>query len=266
MQSGTRTTENNRSSIVPPATKSAYSFGGETPALLRLDLLEFVCAPIASGRGLIQTHARLEQTIFDGASNRVGRVSEQPPYRRPRLWEAVSRDVPFRGAVYDRHEVMVVQFCITDEVRWTSAERFSLAGRRLEVRDAFQRLVGNALSEELAPQGTFLDGAGEPIGAIWKPDRWGSSPRADCLFADAAGTEAGWIATPRIHAKLQSALYTPLAPSRSRNKTWFRPERQERHFLSITRRITRDLRLMVLATSAAIHLGLLDKPPGPEDD
>jgi len=248
--------------VVPP-------FGGQPPDLLRQDLLGFMCEQVRH-RGWFRDHIRhasLEQRILDEAGNTVGRVSEQPPRRRPQLEFVVSREGLFRGAVYDCNDVKVVEFIASDELRVRRRivfdDDYVSSGRRLEVVDGAGKHVGALVSEEYGGRGTIEGRSRQFIGATRQVRGWGWSYDA---IEDSSGSEVGWVATPRAHAKRLAARGVAVPPSSLELRWSINPKLRGRHFLAITANVTDNLRLMMLAIAASMHLGVLDPPHDDDAD
>jgi hypothetical protein len=248
--------------LVPP-------FGGQPPDLLRQDLLGFICEQVLYCgwfRDHIR-HASLEQRILDEAGNTVGRVSELPPRRRPQLEFVVSREGVYRGAVYDCNEVKVVEFIASDQLRVRRRivfdDDYVGSGRRLEVVDGAGKHAGALVGGEYGGLGTIEGRSRQLIGATRQVRGWGWSYDA---IEDSSGAEVGWVATPRAHAKRLAARGIAVSPSSLELRWSINRRVRERHFPAITANVTDNMRLMMLAIAASIHLGVLDPPHDDDGD
>jgi hypothetical protein len=241
----------------------ASPFGGQRPDLLRQDLLGFSCEQVRH-RGWFRDHIRhasLEQRILDEAGNIVGRVSELPPRRRPQLERVVSWESVYRGAVHDCNDVKVLGFIASEELRLRRRivfdDDYVPYRRRLEVVDSAGQRVGALLGDEFRRLGT-IEGSSSFIGAAREVygRGWGY-----LAIEDPRGAEVGWVATPREHAKRLAARGIGVPPSSLEQRWSFNPKLPGWRFLAVTANVPDNLRLVMLAIAASMHLGVLDPPP-----
>jgi hypothetical protein len=237
------------------AHEAGPAFSDGACDLLRRNVLEFVCDPVSSRvlTGERTDYALLEQTILDEAGRQIGRVSEDPPYRRRTGRFVVPREFGWPAGVYDHNNNRVVRFFVSDNFAYCAGE-FQKSGRRLEVRNCAREVVGTLVTKEWGGRGSFLDNSDWCIGAI----RTVRSSSDDCSIVGPRGGEIGWIATPRRHAKRLAARGLPV-PESSVKGRWFRakPEEGGRYFLVIRSEVNLRLRLMLLATAASMHLNVV---------
>jgi hypothetical protein len=237
--------------------------------LARRDLLEFVCEPV-SGPGRFRErsqHLVLEQRILDAAGIQVGRVTEWSPRLGLKLEQYVPREESLCGVVYDHNDAKILEFVASDGLRRRRFfNGFTRWGRRLEVTDGAGAYVGTLVGREWGRRATVLGNSSLCIGDA-KVD--GRNYEIDCTITDSTGTEVGWIATPKTHATRLSerGIAVPTSGAkRQRLRTFLGAVPvPDRHFLAIMDSVSPNLRLMMLAISAAIRLGVVDPPPDPND-
>ncbi len=235
---------------VIPGTLSS-SEGGLSD-LLRRNTLVFVCEQFR-GRGWLFEHvhtAMAEQRIFDEAGNEVGRVTEQPPCTKPTLENGGHYGKTVRAAVYDSRSAKIVEFAGMHGVRKLLGRNLEW-GRRLEVADGAGRRVGSLVAGEFKLAATLEGRLGERIGAA-NSSRWNWGSSFNWNIQDSTGTEVGWIADDRRHAKAVACKGMPVAPTNVKHR-WMPGSR---HVLAITGDVSPDLRLLMLAASAGVHLVL----------
>jgi hypothetical protein len=238
--------------------------------LMRQNVLEFVCEPVTVRSWFRERsyHQMLEQRILDASGNQVGRVTEQPPRLRLNLRHYVPREESLRGAVYDRSDAKILEFVASDGLRRRRFfDSYIRWGRRLEVTDGAGTYMGTLVTDESERRATVLGSSSECVGAT--SVKRGGNFEIDCAITDSTGTDVGWIATPRTHSKRLSDRGMAVPPTDLKRQrlrtflgTWQVPER---HYLAITGGVSSNLRLMLLAVSAAIHLGVVETPAEPDN-
>jgi hypothetical protein len=134
------------------------------------------------------------------------------------------------------------------------------------VTDGAGAYVGTLVGEEWRCRATVLGNSSLYIGDA---EMNGRNYEIDCAITDSTGTEVGWIATPKTHATRLSdrGIAVPTTDvKRQRLRTFLGAVPvPDRHFLAITGSVSPNLRLMMLAISAAIRLGVVDRPADPND-
>jgi hypothetical protein len=211
----------------------------ETSELLKWDVLEFIYEGVRGG-GWFGDRVRIavvEQRIFDQAHRWIGQVRQQSPGRKSTFEGGEHHLRRIHAGIYDAHEARVLEF-VRDG-----------GGKILEVYGS-GRPIGTLVVKRLG-SATLYNRWDQPIGTITlERRRWSS---LDFAIEDATGTEVGWIADPIAHARR-------IDIDVRRRRKWFEsfetvPD-PERHFLVIAGQVRLDLRLMMLAASAGVHLVL----------
>jgi hypothetical protein len=234
-----------------------FPFTGDGPDLLRQDVLQFVYGTVrfdVRSREHVH-HLRVEQTLFDRAGHKAGRVEEQPPGGgiRPTIegWAPVET---VRAGVYDAKGTKIIAFAVSDaHIRYSEPSKLfgSIWTSRLDVTDGAGRPIGTLFVDAVFKRGAFEAASSERIGTISPKRGLRAASSFEFAIHDSEGTEVGWIATPVAHGRRAG-----VAVSRMSVKEWLFACAPERHFLAITRDVTPDLRLMMLAASAGVHLVL----------
>src|SRR6266542_1886774 len=215
----------------------------ETSELLRRGRLEFVyeLVPAYGVVGLQEHTASVEQRIFDGDHRWVGQVREEEPARKPTLENRGLAGERIHAAVYDKSDARVVAF-----------ERRQESPGRLDVADGTGRPVGSIEVGSADDGGTGIyDCSRERVGGISGKGGRRVALEFDFRVENAYGNELGWIADPIACAKRKG-----ITVRRGLRSRLTEGETPDRHFLTFVRDVTPDLRLLMVAASAGVHLVL----------
>jgi hypothetical protein len=234
-------------------TSSMRTFGRATPRLLGQEVLEFVHEEVrVPGRFREHTHTKLlELKILDDAGTCVGWVSEEPPLGNATFKHTASIwSRPVRAAVYASDGRRVLEFSASNGVRRFLGRSLEW-GRRLDIADGAGERVGTLLVGEFRLRAPLYGRSGERIGRVVKASR----AFLDYGILDSRDKELGWIGDSAALAR----RLEPDAPRRTRIKQWWTTTvTPSHHFLAIASDVDPDLRVMMLAASAAFHLVLSD--------
>ncbi len=247
----------------------------ETSELLRRGRLEFVyeLVPAYGVVGLQEHTASVEQRIFDGDHRWVGQVREEEPARKPTLENRGLAGERIHAAVYDKSDARVVAF-----------ERRRESPGHLDVADGTGRPVGSIEVGSADDGGTGIyDCSRERVGGIsgkggrrvalefefsvrYSLLRFALGALArdgsfDFTVENAYGNELGWIADPIACAKRKG-----ITVRRGLRSRLTEGETPDRHFLTFVRDVTPDLRLLMVAASAGVHLVLSAWATPPPND